>query len=115
MLKYVQTIFHVIAGGWQQAPGSFIFSLRNKENFPPFKAPLKSQGDSYAIYGGSGHGPVFGSSHDLYISYDAASNTRSFTNFGDSYQAPSGVSSSNTILAGTHYFCPSEVEVFYLV
>jgi hypothetical protein len=115
MIKYVKTIFYVITGSWQQAPGSFIFSLRNKENFPPFKARLKSQGDSHAIYGGSGYGPTFGLGHDLYISNNAASDTSSYTNFDYTYQPPSGVSSSNTILAGTHYFTPSEIEVFYLV
>ena len=116
MFKYVKTIFYIITGrGYKQAPGSFIFSLRNKENLPPFKAPLKSQGTSYAIYTRSSYGPTFGAGHDLYISDNAASNTNSYTNFGSYYQPPPGVSSSRTILAGSYHFTPSEVEVFYLV
>ena len=100
--------------GYNQASGSFIFSLRNKENRPSFKAPLKSQGTPYAIYAGSNYGPTYGGGHDLYISSNAASNTNSHTDFGSTYQPPSGVSSANTILAGTRSFSPSEIEVFYL-
>jgi hypothetical protein len=107
--------FYVITGsGYKQAPGSFIFSLRNKENLPPFKAPLKNQNTQYTIYVKNNYGPTFGNGHDIYISNDAGSNTNSGTYFY-SYQAPSGVSNANTILAGTRYFQPSEVEVFHIV
>ena len=107
--------FYVITGsGSKQAPGSFIFSLRNKENLPPFKASLKNQNTPYAIYTYNSYGPTFGFGHDIYISNDAASNTNSYAIF-DSYQAPSGVSNANTILAGTRNFQPSEVEVFHIV
>ena len=109
--------FYVITGSWQyrQAPGSFIFSLRNKENLAPFKAPLKDQNTPYAIYTENSYGPTFGNGHDIYISNDAASNTNSYTNFNAYYQAPSGVSSTSTILAGTYQFQPSEVEVFHII
>jgi hypothetical protein len=107
--------FYVITGsGYKQAPGSFIFSLRNKENLPPFKAPLKDQNTQYAIYAGNSYGPTFGNGLDIYISNDAASNANSLA-FFYSYQAPSGVSNANTILAGTQNFQPSEVEVFHIV
>jgi hypothetical protein len=108
--------FYVITGsGWKQAPGSFIFSLRNKENFPPFKAPLKNQNDGWAIYAkNTSYGPTFGGGHGIHISNDAGSNTGSYTYFY-SYQAPSGVSHANTILAGTRNFQPSEIEVFHIV
>jgi hypothetical protein len=109
--------FYVITGiysGYKQAPGSFIFSLRNKENLPPFKAPLKDQNGN-AIYTANSYGPTFGGGHDIYISNDASSNTNSWTKFNSSYQAPSGVSSTSTILAGTHQFQPSEVEVFHII
>jgi hypothetical protein len=116
MIKYVKTIFCVLTGsGYKQAPGSFIFSLRNKENLPPFKAPLKDQNDGHAIHPAPSYGPIFGGGHDFVISNNAASNTGSHTNFDYSYQPPSGVSSRYTILAGTKFFSPSEVEVFYLV
>jgi hypothetical protein len=108
--------FYVITGsGYKQAPGSFIFSLRNKENLPPFKAPLKDQNTPYAIYTGNSYGPTFGAGHDISISNDASSNTNSYTAFNNYYQAPSGVSSTSTILAGTYNFQPSEVEVFHII
>jgi hypothetical protein len=108
--------FYVITGGgYRQAPGSFIFSLRNKENLPPFKAPLKDQNTGAAIYTYNSYGPTFGNGHDIYISNDAASNTNSYTYFNFAYQTPSGVSNANTILAGTYNFQPSEVEVFHIV
>ncbi len=114
---YVKTIFYVITGSKfeKQAPGSFIFSLRNKENIRPFKAPLKNQFDGAAINSWPGFGPVFGQGFDIGISDNAASNTRSYANFGHTYQLPSGVSERKTILAGTIKFTPSQVEVFYIV
>ena len=116
-MLYVSKIFYVIASGtyYKQAPGSFIFSLRNKENLPPFKAPMKSHRKNYAIFNYYSYGPTFGAGHDLHISNNAPSNTRSYTKFGYTYQPPHGVSSRLTILAGSHNFSPSEVEVFYLV
>ena len=117
MIKYIETIFYVITGDvrYKTAPGSFIFSLRNKETLGPFKAPLKNQNYVYAIYTRTDYGPTFGGGHDIRIYSNAASNTYSYTNFGHSYQPPSGVSDPDTILAGTYKFSPSEVEVFHLV
>jgi hypothetical protein len=109
--------FYVITGSPQskEASGSFIFSLRNKEDLSPFKAPLKDQNTPYAIYTYHTFGPTFGAGYDMHISNNAASNTRSYTHFNHNYQAPSGVSDTSTILAGTNYFQPSEIEVFYIV
>ena len=115
MIKYVNTIFYVITGGWRKAPGSFIFSLTNKENLPPFKAPLKNEDVGGAITGRADRGPIFGDGWDLAISDNAASNINSHTDFGYTYQVPSGVSDRLTILAGRRFFSPSEVEVLYLV
>jgi hypothetical protein len=107
---------YVITGsGYKQAPGSFVFSLRNKENLPPFKAPLKDQNTQHAIYTGNNYGPIFGGGFDIHISNDASSNTGSYAIFNSYYQAPSGVSDTTTILAGTRYFQPSEVEVFHII
>ena len=98
---------------WKKAPGSFIFSLRNKENLPPFKAPLKDDKTGHAIYTSPSYGPTFG--NDLEITDNATSNTNSYTKCNEYYQAPSAALNTSTILAGTHKFTPSEVEVFYLV
>ena len=108
----------ILAGGYTSASGSFLFSLRNKDNLPPFKAPLKNQNDVRAIYCNSGYGPTFGVGHDLHIANDASSNTNSGTHFGSTYQAPSGYTEGQTntksLLAGSYGFTPSEVEVLYL-
>ena len=43
------------------------------------------------------------------------SNTKSNTYFGSGYYSvPSGLQSKHTILSGSYYFTPDEVEVFYL-
>ena len=117
MIKYVETIFYVITAFffYKQVPGSFIFSLRNKENILPFKAPLKNQNDVSAICAHPSYGPTFGHGFDSSIYDNAASNTNSHTKFGSSYQPPSGVSDPYTILGGSYNFSPSEVEVFHLV
>ena len=88
-----------------------MFSLRNKENLPPFKAPLR-QYYGWAINAEPAYGPSFLS--DMKISDNAASNNDSYTKFGTYYQPPSGIPDGFTILAGTQNFSPHEVEVFHL-
>ena len=84
-----------------------------------FKAPLKDSNDGRAIYRYSGVGPTFGDGADLRIADDAGSNAYSYTNFGYSYQAPQGypygAANTSSLLAGSKYFTPSEVEVLYLI
>ena len=65
-----------------------------------------------AIYRWSGYGPVFGD--DIEIANNANSNSFSFARLGLYYPAPAAVQDPDTILAGTEYFSPDEVEVFYL-
>ena len=100
------------------APGSFIFSLRNNDDLPPFKASLKNENDGFAIVRSHGYGPIFGSGYDLIIHNNAGSNTQSYANLGDTYKLPSGYTYRGTntqaLLAGSRYFTPSEVEVLYL-
>ena len=64
------------------------------------------------IYRWSGSGPVFGG--DIYIKNYANSNSYSVARFGWYYLAPAAVQDKYTILAGTTYFSPDEVEVFNL-
>ena len=103
-------------------PKPFIFSLVNKPGWAPVKLspPGGYQGsssNSYAIASCPSNGPSFGLGHDLHIANQAASNTRSFTNLGNSYGAPSGHTYASTFtrtfLAGSYHFQPDEVEVFY--
>ena len=119
--SYARNIFRsiiicVITGdsAYKHAPGSFIFSLRNQESHPPFKAELKDQSTQYAIGTFPDYGPIFGN-NDIIISNKAASNTDSHARISINYKAPSGISDINNVLAGAFHFSPSEVEVFYLL
>ena len=71
---------------------------------------------SHSIYKNPSYGPTFGTGYDIYIANNANSNTYSYTDFGqyNDYSVPSRVQDKYTILAGTRYFTPDEVEVFYL-
>ena len=65
----------------------------------------------FAIYRVSYYGPCFAMS--VTIGYNAGSNiTRAY--FRSAYPAPPAVQDRFTVLAGTPYFPPDEVEVFYL-
>ena len=98
--------------GYGTTSNSFIFSLLDKEGLAPFKSMVTNT--SLAIYREPGYGPTFGGGHDIYIADNANQNANSYTNFGSSYSLPNEVTDRYTILAGTRYFSPDEVEVFYL-
>ena len=89
-----------------------MFSLLDKEGLAPFKSMVTNT--SFAIYRDPSYGPTFGGGHDIYIPDNANQNANSYANFGTSYSLPNGITNSSTILAGTRYFSPDEVEVFYL-
>ena len=89
---------------------AFIFSIRNKEELDPFVSEVRSP-DS-AIYRGSAYGPVFGA--DIAIVNNANGKSFAYARLGRSYPAPAAVQDRSTILAGTEFFSPDEVEVFYL-
>ena len=105
-----RTVFFssALSGGFGATSQAFIFSLHNKEGLKPFKAMVKDP--SKAIFKQSNYGITFGAGNDLYI---AGAGT-SYARFDTSYSAPAEVQDPNTILAGTLYFTPDEVEVFYL-
>jgi hypothetical protein len=91
---------------------SFLFSLRNKEKLAPFIANVIPGHELYAVYCNPSYGPSFGAGHDLHISNNANGNQGSYTYFGNSYQPPPGTAQANSILAGSYYFTPTEIEVF---
>jgi hypothetical protein len=115
----VPTVFlsHFTLGssGYRSSSNAFIFSFANKDNLPPFKYPVKYAGD--ALYTNVRYGPTFGRGRDIYIANNANAHSYSYTNFGYTYQAPSGYSYGSTkaknLLAGAYKFIPSEVETFY--
>ena len=101
-----------IASAYSTSSKSFIFSLLDKEGLAPFKSMVTNT--SFSVYRGSSCGPTFGRGHDIYIADNANQNPNSYTNFGTSYSLPNNVTDRYTILAGTRYFSPDEVEVFYV-
>ena len=92
-----------------------MFSLQNKDNLPPFKAPVCKIGN--AIYSSSRYGPIFGKGHDLHIGDNPHVSSPSYTYFGSSYKPPQdysyGSKKTLSLLAGSYVFTPNEIEVFY--
>ena len=98
------------SGGWGFTRKAFIFSISNKEELDPFVSEVRRT--DRAIYRGSSSGPRFG--YDTYIANNANSNFYSQAGFGWYYPVPAAVQDPSTILTGTVWFSPDEVEVFYL-
>jgi len=94
--------------------------LVNKPGWQPLKLDQKQQ-QSYtgrqSIFS-CYYGPTFGGGHDVKIANEATSNKNSYTNLGHTYSPPPGNSFGSpftqSFLAGSYYFQPDEVEVFYL-
>ena len=95
-----------------------MYSLRNNDSLAPFKSSLKYENHWRAIRRSTYSGPAFGGDCDLHIVDNAGSNTNSHTNFGHIYNLPPGYTYGQTntrsLLGGSYYFTPSEVEVLYL-
>ena len=110
------------SSGSQYDSKAFLFSLVNRPGWAPVKLPQTGRFSSYRHSRLSSilNGPTFGGLRgycDLYISSDAWSNSKSYSNLGYSYSPPIGYSHGSTFartfLAGTYYFTPDEVETFY--
>ena len=87
---------------------SFLFSLKNKDNLPPFKAKIKTP--EKATIANNGFGPLFGDGgRDLYIMNNFM-NSKSNSEYGNSYELPNG---GKYFPAGRFDFTPSEMEVFF--
>ena len=98
------------SGGYGFTRKAFIFSISNKEELDPFVSEVRTADG--AIDRESWSGPTFG--NDIYIADNANNNSFSYAHLGWFYPAPAAVQDPDTILAGTEYFSPDEVEVFYL-
>ncbi|KAM7434950.1 hypothetical protein ABFA07_015051 [Porites harrisoni] len=110
------------SSGHQYDSKAFLFSLVNKPGWAPVKLPQTGRFSSFrnSRLSSISNGPAFGGTRDycdLYISSDAWSNSKSYSDLGHTYSPPSGYSwlstFARTFLAGTHYFSPDEVETFY--
>ena len=99
---------------------AFIYSLTNNNGsghaaYNPVKLRVKSDKYHRAVYRRDFYGPVFGSG-DIAISNNSASNQESRTYCGNSYPLRQGysLSSSNCkFYAGSFFFTPTDIEVFY--
>ena len=100
------------SGGDAETPNAFIFSLNNFETLAPFESKVKPEKRKRAITRHSYYGPKFGG--DLVIYLEAENKKNSEARLGSRYSVPPGVHYPLTVLAGTEYFSPDEVEVFYL-
>ena len=99
-------------GGWTATSEAFIFSLNNNEGLELFVSKVNKEYSRFAIMRWSYYGPRFGS--NVFIRDNANSNSNSRAGLDTPYSVPPAVQDSNTVLAGTWYFSPDEVEVFYL-
>ena len=115
-LVYVFLCFVLLesSGGVAKTPNAFIFSLNNFETLEPFVSKVKSNKIGKAIDRNSYFGPKFGADLIIYLDHDALNKENSEARLGARYSVPRGVHYPSKVLAGTEYFSPDEVEVFYL-
>ena len=104
--------------GSRQSNASFLFSLQNKDNVRPFKAPVYNTAFPlflFPMY--SRPKPCFCYGRDLFISDNSHVNRQSYSDFGNMYQLPAryfhGTEQAKSLLAGSFYFTPTQIEVFY--
>ncbi|PFX13584.1 Retrovirus-related Pol polyprotein [Stylophora pistillata] len=98
----------------------WLFIRNIKEGWGPRKLLQTGKYSSkrYSIYSCSSHGPRFGGGADINLVNPTSSSSNSNSNLGYTFQSPSsrhGYSSSfaKSFLAGSYYFRPDEIEVFY--
>ena len=104
--------FSESSGGLTATSEAFIFSLNNNEGLEPFVSKMKKEYSGAAIYRTSGHGPHF--AYYVYVANNANSKGTSKALLTNRYSVPPALKNRDTVLAGTLYFSPDEVEVFYL-
>ena len=86
-----------------------MFSLKNKDNLPPFKANIQTPKD--AILAHNAYGSLFGvGAKDLCIGPKSIEYGQSHSEFGNSYKLAQG---GKYFPAGNYQFTPSEIEVFF--
>ena len=101
---------------YKESWNCFLFSLKNKDDLPAFKAVVYRHSE-LAICASDVFGPTFGGGLDLYIANNVHVSS-SYANLGSTYKPPNGYTyytpKCKALLAGTEYFTPTEVEVYYL-
>ena len=99
---------------------AFIYSLTNNNGsghavYNPVKLRIKRDRYNVAVRRCDSLGPIFGWRY-IYISNNSASNQYSLTYCGNFYPLPPGYSLSGskcTFYAGSDFFTPTDIEVFY--
>ena len=90
--------------------------MRNKDGLAPFIANIKQGHEQNAIRCYSSFGPTFGAGSDLHICNNPHQVRHSLSNFGHTYQLPTGYVYGNeqakNLLAGQYQFLTTEIEVF---
>ena len=83
----------------------------------PFKCPIINGKNGCAIYCHPSYGATFGGGHHLSIIKNADSWQSSYSDLSKTYQPPAGyqygTQQTQSLFAGSYYFTPTEVEVFY--
>jgi hypothetical protein len=95
---------------------SFLFTLKNPHNIPARKFALRAEKKHRAIHCDSAWGPTFGgfyggTLHDMLVSGNCDTNTRSFTELGGTYANDIGLD-GKTVFTGSEHFKVKEIEVF---
>ncbi|EFC50838.1 predicted protein [Naegleria gruberi] len=98
---------------------AFLFKLEKLNgSYHITKFNVKQDQKQQAIYNHPHYLPTFGN-HDIYIADDCNRNSKSFSNFGTTYELPCGMEpqsfKANTYLAGTNTFKVTEIEVFTII
>ena len=99
---------------------AFIYSLTNNNGsghavYNPVELQVKPYNYQDAVDRCASIGPIFGWD-DIFISNNAASNQDSYTDCDGCYPLPPGYSLSGSnckFYAGSFYFTPTDIEVFY--
>ena len=103
--------------GWIVDDSAFLFSLTNPSNRPT--KMYQTGSNNQDVYMGYGHGPTWGSGHDLHISDNSNGNTGSNTHCGLSYQCPFGNCREQCGVfmhgSGNHHFTVQDIEIFTVV
>ena len=99
-------------GSYVRCSQAFLSSMVNSSGLGPTKLPLIPGKEQSGIYCDNTYGPSFGWGHDLHISGNANTNTRSYSFVGFSYQCPPG--QKTTFFTGAKNFTVTDYEVFGL-
>ena len=94
---------------------SFIFSLSNNDNLPPFRSVLRE--GKVSVFRNVFGGVIFGHGYDDRGRDLCIFTGNDFSDLGHSYTLPQGYTvgseKARSLLAGSFNFTPTEVEVFY--